>query len=258
MADWFQNGFHRFLGRYLSRHFHAVAVDRDTRPDHAGGLIENEPVIVFGNHPSWWDPLIGHFVNRKLLGGRQFFAPIDAEALQKYKVFGKLGFFGVDLGKRRGASEFLNTSQQILNRPNSALWITPEGRFADARDHSESLMPGLSHLCHRHRRGCVVAIAFEYVFWDERLPVCLTRLSSPIALADHSDWSKSQWNDRLTEVMRENQKRLAALAMARDSSPMDNLLRGKTGAGGFYDLMRRSRSWITGTRFQGQHGNQFR
>jgi 1-acyl-sn-glycerol-3-phosphate acyltransferase len=257
VADWFQNGFHRFLGGYLKRHFHAIAVDRTARPDNDGGLIPNEPVIVFGNHPSWWDPLIGHFLNHSLFGKRQFFAPIDSQALQKYKVFGKLGFFGVDLEKRSGASEFLSTSQQILARPDSALWITPEGRFTDARDASETLMPGLSHLCHRHTSGCAVAMALEYVFWDERSPVCLARFSKPIALADHSEWDKSQWNDHLTEVMRENQRKLAVLAIARDSAPLDNLISGKTGAGGIYDLMRRSKSWVTGKSFQSRHGSQF-
>lgn len=274
VAHWFQEGFHRFLGRYLSRHFHAVAVVHDARPDLGGdsphALRPDESVIVFGNHPSWWDPLIGHFLNRQLFTGRQFYAPIDADALKQYQVFEKLGFFGVQQSgtmsgsdsatsqsARLGASTFLKVSNLILAKNDSALWITPEGRFADARDRSESLMPGLAHLCHRNRRGQAIAMALEYVFWDERLPVCLARFSEPISFADNADWSKADWMRNLTDTMRSNQDALAQVAIARDSKPLDNLLAGKTGAGGIYDGFRRVKSWIKREPFQPRHGNQF-
>ena len=89
VAGWFQNGFHRFLRRYLKRHFHTIAIDRDSR----SSLIvdDDQPLIVYGNHPSWWDPLIAHFLNRSLFPNRQFYAPIDADALEQYKVFANLG-----------------------------------------------------------------------------------------------------------------------------------------------------------------------
>jgi hypothetical protein len=136
--------------------------------------------------------------------------------------------------------------------------MTPEGRFADARDHDAAIMPGLSHLCHRQTSGSAVAMAIEYVFWDERLPVCLARFSDPVSLRDHPEWTKAQWNDQLTRLMRDNQAQLAKVAIARQSEPLDILLEGKTGAGGTYDVMRRASSWIKGERFRGQHGNQFR
>ena len=50
------------------------------------------PLIIYANHPSWWDPMIAQFLNRKLCPDRQFYAPIDAKALEHYRVLGKLGF----------------------------------------------------------------------------------------------------------------------------------------------------------------------
>ncbi|MCC9656014.1 lysophospholipid acyltransferase family protein [Rhodopirellula halodulae] len=266
-ADWFQNGFHRFLHSYLRRNFHAIAIDRETRlreqfaaasSDQAAPQDdESLPLIVYSNHASWWDPLLAHFINERLLAPRQFYAPIDAEALQQYKVFEKLGFFGVQADSKQGAVQFLKTTEALFQRPHSALWITPEGRFADPRDHSAELMPGLSHLCSKLDRGWVIPLAMEYVFWDERLPMVLFRFGEVVAIPDASDWDKPRWSQELTTRLRTSQQRLAELSMARSSDPFENLLRGKRGASGLYDVARRLKAFASGKSFQASHGDQF-
>lgn len=250
---WFQNGFHRFLPRFLKRHFHCIAVERESTPRVDSG----SPLIVYGNHPSWWDPLVAHYLNVRLFQGRQFFAPIDAKALEQYRVFAKLGFFGVELESTSGAGAFLKQSTAILHSPGTALWLTPEGRFADARDHQAELMPGLAHLCSRLEDGVAVPMALEYVFWDERLPVCLVKFGQPIQIQAHAQLSKPQWNELVTAQLRQTQASLADQSIARSSQPFDNLLKGKVGAGGFYDSFRRGKAWITGKPFRASHGEQF-
>ncbi|TWU46887.1 lysophospholipid acyltransferase family protein [Rubripirellula reticaptiva] len=256
VAKWFQNGFHRFLKPYLRRHFHAIAIERESRCGAA--VCCDGPLIVYGNHPSWWDPMVAHFLNLTLFPGRQFRAPIAAEALAHYKVLAKLGFYGVQMDSVAGTARFLKQSNQILDSSTSSIWMTPEGRFADARDHREKLMPGLAHLCSRRSDGWVLPLALEYVFWDERLPVCLARLGVPIRISDHASLLKPQWNDQLQQSLRENQFRLAELAIARSSDPFDNLLMGKRGAGGVYEWTRRMKSLVTGNKFRSEHGSQFK
>ena len=109
---------------------------------------------------------MAHFLNRTLFPRRQFFAPIDADALEQYKVFAKLGFYGVRMHTTSGAAAFLRQSLAILHAGDTAIWMTPEGRFADVRDRTAKLMPGLAHLCTRLESGCAVPIALEYVFWE--------------------------------------------------------------------------------------------
>ena len=215
------------------------------------------PLIVYVNHPSWWDPLVAHYLNRVLFPDRQFYAPIDGDALQQYRVFAKLGFYGVQSNTRRGAGDFLTISRNILAARNTALWLTPEGRFADARDHSAEMMPGLSHLCSALQQCAILPIAIEYVFWDERLPVCLVRQGQPIYADACTVQTKTQWNDLLQQRLRETQTELSQQAIARSSKPFDDLLLGKQGAGGVYDLLRRGKSWLTGKQFQAAHGDQF-
>ncbi len=214
------------------------------------------PLIVYGNHPSWWDPLIAHYVNKLLFSPRQFYAPIDASALAKYRVFAKLGFFGIDLGSRCGAVSFLETSDAILNLADTSLWITPEGRFCDVRDATAPLMPGLSHLCARMQNGQVVAMALEFVFWEERLPECLVRLSSPLLPEQLSGLSKAEWTDRLTTTLRETQHQLAVDSIGRNAAKFAPLVRGGSGAGACYDWMRRSRAWVTGESLNVRHGEK--
>lgn len=244
----------------LRRHFHSVAI---TESSLATVKIDRaEPLIVFANHPSWWDPLIAHFLNRRLFSPRQFFAPIDAEALEQYRVFAKLGFFGVRLNSTKGAADFLRQSTAILERCDTALWLTPEGRFADARDHSEELMPGLAHLCSRVQRSRVqrataIPLALEYVFWEERLPVCLAHFGEPSPVSECNNLTKSQWSEKLSDQLRTAQTELAELSMARSSEPFQNLLQGKAGGGMFYDIARRLKSVATGQRFRASHGRQF-
>ncbi|WP_283431568.1 lysophospholipid acyltransferase family protein [Neorhodopirellula lusitana] len=257
-AAWFQNGFLRFLESYLKRHFHAIAIDRSSLQSLQRCQKDPDvPMIVYCNHPSWWDPLMAHFINHRILAPRQLYAPIDATALEQYKVFKKLGFFGVEMNSTRGAASFLKTTKTIFERPNSALWLTPEGRFADVRDNTAELMPGLPHVCSKMKTGFVLPMSLEYVFWEERLPECLIRFGEVVSLAEHTPQTKHQWADELSQRLRGTQAALAELVKARSAEPFENLLQGKQGASGVYDWSRRCKSWITGQPFQAAHGNQF-
>lgn len=256
IAKWFQNGFHRFLGPFLRRHFHTIALHGSI-----GEIVErtgDSPLIVYGNHPSWWDPLIAHFLCRKLFPNRQFYAPIDASALANYPVFKKLGFFGIELHSSQGAAEFLRMTQAILRTPSTSLWLTPEGRFADCRDFTSPLMPGLAHLCWKMPGdGIILPLALEYVFWEERLPECLLRIGNAIEHKDFAHLDKPTWHQLLTERLRENQTALATASITRNPTEFELLMSGKRGAGGFYDSLRRMRVLLTGGKFKAEHGRKF-
>ncbi len=265
---WFQRGFHRFLRPYLRRHFHSLAIiARQGDPmDRIGFLDPAVPLIVYANHPSWWDPLIAHFINNQLFAPRQFYAPIDAEALQRYAVFGRLGFFGVRLNDRRGAADFLHVTHEILRRPATALWITPEGRFTDVRDHDAPLQPGIAHLAtaiaRSARRGgpparaFLLPVALEYPFWQERLPECLAHIGTPFDTSEHEDWTKSDWSGELHNRLRATQRELAEVTLVRRSEPFVNLLKGKSGTGPLEPL-RRAAAWWRGVPYRPAHGDAF-
>lgn len=268
---WLMDGFQRhFLPRYLRKHFHVVAADRRTlTPETIDGRTS---LVVYCNHASWWDPMLAIYMRSVLMPAHNLYAPIDSTALEQYKIFKSMGFYGVD-GSHRGAAEFLKRSLQILHTPGSSLWLTPEGKFCDPRQLGEPLQPGLAHLAHsiqREPKGAnpsslnvshvrpniwFVPAAIEYVFWEERSPECLCRFGEPIQVEWHAEQvrSKDEWQALLNASLRGTQRMLAAASIARDTSQFEVLLRGSVGSWSIYDMARRSWARVRGKKVSMQH-----
>lgn len=250
-------GFQRYLRGYLARHVHAV---RRSRTGSAPPRVSpEEPLVVYANHPSWWDPLIFLFLSDRFWPERSHYGPIDAEAARRYKFFRRLGFFGVEQGTRAGARTFLETSSAILERPSTALWITPQGDFTDPRNRPVRLEPGLVALARRLERGTFVPLALELPFWQEKLPEVLVRFGEPVSLrgpeAEALRSRGDEGRELLARRLEDTQDALALEARARRETAFDTLLSGAAGPGGVYDLWRRAKAWIRRERFEPEHGS---
>ncbi|HBE72240.1 MAG TPA: acyltransferase [Planctomycetaceae bacterium] len=245
-------GFYRFLPRFLKKNFHAVAANSE-----ALSTFDTETqrsVVVYANHASWWDPMTAMFLQQAFFSGFRMYAPIDAEALEKYKIFKRMGFYPIRRDSSRGAAEFLKTTRQILATPGASVWMTPEGRFVDPRERDAGFMPGLSHLASRMstRPGPVpvtfIPVAIEYSFWEESKPELLVWFGHPIETdteAISSSADKEAWDTLLRLRLREAQNRLSHASIARDSSQFKILLGGKTGSFFIYDWYRKFRGIST-------------
>ncbi len=246
---WFFNGFRDvYVPRYLRKHFHAVRLSKTS----AALPLDDAPIIVALNHPAWWDPLIcAHLTVR--FGPREHFAAIGAEAMQKYKFFAKLGFFGVDAKSLRGAAAFLRTSQYVLNAPNRVLWITAQGRFSDVRQRPLNLQSGVGHLAARMARGWVVPIALEYAFWTERTPEAFVRIGTPLDISASPGLHGREWIRRIEAALTTTLDGLNQEVITRDDSLFEPLIAGKTGVGGAYDFWRRLKAWGTLRKFRPGH-----
>jgi 1-acyl-sn-glycerol-3-phosphate acyltransferase len=234
---------------YLRKHFHAIRLARGTRPD----VPPDVPLIVVLNHPSWWDPLIG-VVLAGLWPDRTHFASMDAQALGRYRLFDKLGFYGVDPGTTSGASAFLRTTTAILSQPRSAVWITAQGRFTDPRVRPTRLLPGVGHVARRLDKGFILTLALEYVFWDERLPEALCRFGEPVFIRNGRSLGASEWVGRIQASLTAAQDALRDATVSRDTTGFETLLLGEVAIGGIYDHGRRLRTWLLGERFRSGHG----
>lgn len=239
--------FERYVQGYLSRNFHAFRLSQAQRPDPVA--IRGKPLILYFNHPSWWDPLICLRLAQQFFPDRCHYAPIDAATQGKYRFFERLGFFGVETGSARGARRFLSVSQEILARPDSALWIAAEGRFSDPRERPVRLRSGIGHLAAKVRQAILLPLALEYPFWEERAPEALARFGEEIA-AGEAGLTPTDWTAVLEPRLETALNALAEESLARDASRFDVLLDGAAGVGGIYDVWRRFRSRLRGERFQ--------
>lgn len=239
-----------YLRWYLRRHFHAVRVANAGRiPSQA------QPLILFANHASWWDPLTAMLLGQTLLPEREHFAPMDEIALAHYSIFRPMGFFPVDNASPRGAGQLLRTGYQVLHRPGAVLWITPESQFQDVRKRPIVFRPGLGALMSRIGRMTCVPVAIEYVYWNERLPEILINIGEPLEIADGAMEDARTWTNLLSYAMAATLDELAMLTMDRDSESFETILSGKSGIGGIYEFWKRFACAITGRTYYHDHGS---
>ncbi len=236
-----------YLRWYFWRAFDAVRMSRTGTPAFPAG----RPVILYTNHPSWWDPVLFILLSDKLMRDRQSFGPMEARALGRYPLLRRFGVFGIDPDHPRGAARFLDVSLRVLSSPTSAMWITAEGAFTDPRSRPVRLRPGLAHLARRIEGAVLVPLAIEYTFWNERKPEALVRFGAPLEAGRNR--SVADWTELLERELAATMDVLAAESAMRDPALFAPLLSGTAGVGGIYDLWRRLGAWSRGRRARLAH-----
>lgn len=240
---WFFRGIVR---GYFRRHFSGVRLSRDSHRTSFG----EERLIICANHSSWWDAMVLVLLAAKLMPGRNHFAPMDAQALERYGIFKQIGVFGVELRTVRGAAKFLRTGNRIVES-GGVLWVTPQGRFADPRERPLGIKPGLAALAAKMEGGCtVLPLAIEYVFWDERLPETLLHFGDPVRV---NGQSVAEVQQLIEAALLQAMENLKVEAMARNPAAFSMVLNGTVGTGGVYEIGQRMLAAVLRRRFQPEH-----
>lgn len=250
ISRWWVRWFSVYGERYVRRHFHSLRLCQSAPP------VPSNPLVIYLNHASWWDPMICVVLRNRFFRHRECYAPIDAAALEKYPFFRKLGFFPVEQQARRGTVAFLEGSAAALARSQSLLWVTPHGRFVDVRDDDAGFRPGLAHLAARVQVATYLPLALEYVFWEERLPEACINFGEPLVVTREQaeQAGPRQLTALFEEKLRLAQQQLAGAVIQRDSSQLRVLDRQSVGVGGVYDAWRRCRALLRGRAFDPGHG----
>ncbi|MFC7335280.1 lysophospholipid acyltransferase family protein [Rhodocista pekingensis] len=243
--------FTRVMARHMASGFHAVRLMRPGVPT----LPHDRPVIVYCNHPSWWDPAFLILLASRAFPERRGFGPMDAAALARYRFMARIGLFPVEPDTAAGAVAFMKVGQALLSRPDAMLWVTAEGRFSDPRSRPVRLRGGIAHLACRLERVTLLPLALEYPFWEERTPEALARFGTPLLKEPGSDLTPGRLQEMLEERLEAAMDDLAVAARSRDPDRFATLLGGRVGVGGVYDLWRRGRAWAQGQRFDPAHGS---
>lgn len=246
----FSKGFVRYLRWYLGRHFHNVLVSIEGLPH----VAANIPIIIYSNHPSWWDPMLFLAIGGVLFPERRSFGPMESQSLKRYAMLEHLGAFGVDLDSARGGVEFMLQAQRVLAAPSSILWLTAQGAFTDVRQRPVTLRKGLAYLTRKVKDVVVLPLAIEYPFWNESRPEALCRFGAPIDFGvDQKLLSIDELSEGFEIALTRTMDHLAHDSVQRDPTLFTPLLEGSSGVGGIYDGWRRWRSWLRGERFDAAH-----
>ncbi len=227
--------------RDLASQFHAVRCS-GAPPTGPG------PLVVFANHPSWWDGEVFAWLGATMFAGRRAFAPMEAAMLERYRFFRKLGAFGVAPGYA-GASAFLAMGRAVLGLEDGLLLVNAEGRFRDVRERPLQVAAGLAHLARWAPAARFAPLAIEYAFWDERRPNLLLRFGEAVPAQAVARSRTPALDAALSGAM----DALAIDAAARDPARFTTLLAGRTRINPAYDGWRRARALVQGRRFDPAH-----
>ena len=241
-----------WLRRHFAKRFHAVRLSLGGEPARPDG----RPLVVYSNHPSWWDPIFYMLLGDACWPGLAGYGPMEAAELERYGILKRFGVFPVDSSSPRAGVQFLRSAQAVLARERSSLWLTPEGEFADSRVRPLELRGGLSHLAKRLDDARLVPLALEYPFWNESRPEALARFGRPIDTRHHRELDAKGWTRLLSVRLEETMDELAKESMSRRPELFRTLVGGGAGVGGVYDVWRRLRAAVTGRDFRAEHGNE--
>lgn len=233
----------------VRKNFHAMRVLSAAMPP--GGCAG--PCVFYANHASWWDPLVFLLLSREFFPGRAAYGPIDAAMLERYGIFRRLGFFGVEKSAARGAREFLRMSRAILASSNNALWLTPEGRFTDVRERPLQMREGIGALAAREPDAWFVPVAVEYTFWKEPKPEILVAFGEPVSPRNEMDRPSGEWTRFFADRLSGTQDALAQGSRARNPADWLVVSRGRGGVTWIYDTWRRLWARLRGGKFHREH-----
>jgi 1-acyl-sn-glycerol-3-phosphate acyltransferase len=237
--------FRWYLHWFFWRRFSAVRLSRGFIP----GAMAGRPMVIYTNHPSWWDPATVMLVSPKLFPGRVGFGPMDEEALGRYGLFRRFGVFGVARGAR-GAVRFLRVARAGLADRRAIMWITAEGSFTDPRRRPLQLRGGIAHLARLVPDAVFMPAALDYMFWNESRPEALLRFGPPVSVAH---LSVAEAAAALTAALTETLDALADDGATRDANRFVTLLHGAGGVSAIYDTWRRARAFRQGRVFDPRH-----
>lgn len=238
-----------YFERYFRRHMNALRLTGAARVRNGGA----GPLILYANHPGWWDAALYLILARRLFPDRRPFAPMDREMLEKYAFFGRIGAYGVDLEKMSGAADFFRQSALILSRDDSLLWIAAQGRFSDPRERPLGLKPGLAWLCEAAPGAVLAPVAFEYAFWTERSAEAFAAFGEPVPAAELLALDREARQEDLSRRLAETMDQLARDVVSRDPERFETVLTGRAGVGGVYDAWKSVAAVARGGRWDPAH-----
>jgi 1-acyl-sn-glycerol-3-phosphate acyltransferase len=224
----------------IRKKFRALRLERESAALLRSLADFNGPLILSANHVGWWDPLVMHTLHRVFMDERSMRAPMDADQLERFGLFRRLGVFGIDPDDPASLGRMgEEVGRYFAQHQHPTFWITPQGRFADVRE-PIVVRPGVSKLAALTPGVRVVALAVEYCFWTDPKPEVLVRAREVLPEAEGR--STTAWQRAISDAMQENAAALAALAIGRDAARFEAVVSREGRQGGFfYDLWLRVR-----------------
>ena len=124
---WFYHPFFKYYSRWMpKKDFSRVELHHNLEDR---GL----PVLMIGNHISWWDGFFGQYINLKLFD-RKIHIMMLEEQLKQRMFLNKTGAYSIKKGER-SAIESIHYTTEILSDPGNLVLLYPQGKIHSLYDY---------------------------------------------------------------------------------------------------------------------------
>jgi hypothetical protein len=172
----FEAVFDVYLRRLLRRHFAALRVEGAER---IAQRLHGNPIILYGNHGSWWDALLPYFLSRRILK-LDAYAMMDERQLARHSFFRRLGVFSVDRENPRNALRSIEYAAEMLRGTRRALWMYPQGELVPGDAGLRRFESGILRIIRDAAPVVAHPFAFRYEFRREQRPEAFVSIGTGI------------------------------------------------------------------------------
>ena len=173
IATW---AFRRYVRSLVGRHFAAVHWNQPALEGEAG-----QRVVFVANHTNWWDGFLGYLAGARL--GLHFHILMEAENLERYWMFKRIGALPMHRGRAAAAYRDLEHATDQLRRPRTGVWIFPQGGRRPPREPFRGVERGAAQIALQLDQAVQVwPVAFRYAFLGEQVPDAFVWFGTPITV----------------------------------------------------------------------------
>jgi 1-acyl-sn-glycerol-3-phosphate acyltransferase len=135
------------------------------------------PLIIYSNHPSWWDGYMCFLLTRMALRGCfEGYLMMEEPELRRYCFFTWAGCFSVDRRDPRSAARSVAYIGRLLaQRRDRALVIFPQGTLVSNDRRPLAVYSGVAHIARRAGGATLWPVALRYEFRGEQRPEAFIR-----------------------------------------------------------------------------------
>jgi 1-acyl-sn-glycerol-3-phosphate acyltransferase len=197
------------------------------------------PLIMYPNHPSWWDGYMCFLLTRKVLGGCfEAYLMMEEPELRRYRFFSWAGCFSVDRADPRSAARSVAYISRLLAEGRTrALVIFPQGAIAPNDRRPLDVYSGAARIARGAGGATLWPIALRYEFGGEQRPEAFIR-AGPM----HHAPADADTRALTAEVARRLTTAADALRDDVTNGRLDGyrvLLHGRAGVNRLWDAVRR-------------------
>lgn len=204
--------------------------------------VSDGPMIVYMNHPSWWDGYMALVLNRIVLRDHfRGYLMMEQQQLERYRFFSWSGAFSVDRHDARSAMRSVRyIGRRLAERRARCMYIFPQGEISPNDRRPLVIFSGLAHTVRLAGGATLWPVALRYEFRGEQRPEAFIRAGpAHYAPGDADAHALSQ------EVGRRLNAACDALRDEYTGGALEGyqpLLRGRAGVNRVFDAVR---NWLS-------------